>query len=465
MTAAMELREMFSREAEQAVLGAVMFDSDALHEVQALGLRAEHFAIGAHQRIWSAMQRLSAGAGAVDPITIADLLSGEGSLDACGGLPYLGDLACSTASAVNALAYARRVLERHRERAWHAAGRQICEIMLAADGSTHEQRVARVQGAITALAEEDRPPSRLSLAEAVTQFVGDVQARHGNPGIQGVCTGFKHIDFRLQGLQPGDLLVVAGRPAMGKTTYAMNIAHHAASEQQLRVLVFSLEMPARQLAMRLAAAHGPLKMGLLKSGKVFDYPDQANRLVSAAAALADLPMVIDEQGGLTLGEITARARREHRRGQLGLIVIDYLQLIESPTNRGSRNDAVSDISRGLKALAKELGCPVIVLSQLSRKCEERGNKRPIPSDLRDSGAVEQDADVIQFVYRDKVYNEATPVGDQAEIITAKQRNGETGTDYLVFDGSHNRFRDTDGTAARAGSAAGRWSDVPDEYEY
>lgn len=441
MKSVAELREMFSRDAEQAVLGAVMLDADALLDVQALGIRVDHFGAHAHQRIWAAMQRLSADGGAIDPITIADALAGEGQLEASGGLAYLGDLMRGTASAANATAYARRMIERHQEREWYIAGREIVRIMIEADGATHEQRVGAAQAVVTALSSEDRPRTLFSIADAVRRFVELVEERHDNPGIHGVCTGFRHVDLRLQGLQPGDLLVIAGRPAMGKTTYAMNIAHHAASAQQLRVLVFSLEMPAHQLAMRMVAAQGPLKMGLLKSGKVLDYSEQTERLSSAAIALSSLPLLIDDQGGLTLGDIATRARREHRRGQLGLVVIDYLQLIESPAARGSRNDAVSDISRGLKGLAKELGCPVIVLSQLSRKCEERGNKRPIPSDLRDSGAVEQDADLIQFVYRDRVYNEATPVGDQAEIITAKQRNGECGTDYLVFDGAHNRFRE------------------------
>jgi len=449
-----DVREMFSTEAEQAVLGAALLSTDALLGLQAQGLSADQFHGPAHRVIWTAITRLAEAGAAVDAITVADDLASAGRLDSCGGLAYLGELMRESVSPGNACAYGERIRERFHEREWFAAGREICDVMLAGDGATHEQRIQRAQALVTALASEQAPRTQFLLGEAVNRFVELMREAYQNPGIHGVCTGFKHVDFRLQGLQPGDLLVIAGRPAMGKTTYAMNIAHNAAAVQGMRVLVFSLEMPAHQLAMRLVAAHGPLKMGLLKSGRVLEYADQAQRLVGAVGALSQLPIVIDDQGGLTLADVTTRARRQHRQGALGLIVIDYLQLLDSPNVRASRNDAVADISRGLKALAKELGCPVIVLSQLSRKCEERGNKRPIPSDLRDSGAVEQDADAIQFVYRDRVYNDATSAGDQAEIITAKLRNGEPGTDYLIFDGAHNRFCEAETTqhyGARHGS--------------
>jgi len=467
MSARLDVREMFSAEAEQAVLGAALASPEALLELQAQGLGADEFHLPAHRTIWLTIGRIAEAGGAVDPITVADDLAAGGRLDACGGLAYLGALMSEAVSPGNAVAYAQRVRERRHERDWFRAGREICEIMQAGDGATHEQRIQRVQQLVTALATEQAPRTQFALREAVERFVCLMREAHAHPGIHGVCTGFKHVDFRLQGLQPGDLLVIAGRPAMGKTTYAMNIAHHAAAAQGKRVMVFSLEMSAHQLAMRMTAAHGPIKMGLLKSGRVLEYPDQGERLVRAVGALSALPIVIDEQGGITLADLAARARREHRQGALGLIVIDYLQLLEGSNARASRNDAVSDISRGLKGLAKELGCPVIVLSQLSRKCEERGNKRPIPSDLRDSGAIEQDADMIQFVYRDKVYNDATPVGDQAEIITSKLRNGEPGTDYLAFDGAHNRFLEAAGTASYGSRrSAGPYPDSSDDtYSY
>ncbi len=466
MTARLDVREMFSTEAEQAVLGAALASADALLELQARGVAPDEFHLPAHRTIWLAIGRIAESGGAVDPITVADELASAGRLDSCGGLEYLGALMSEAVSPGNAAAYAQRVRERHHEREWFAAGRAICEIMQAGDGATHEQRIQRVQQLVTALGSEQAPRTQFALHEAVHRFVSLMREAHANPGIHGVCTGFKHVDFRLQGLQPGDLLVIAGRPAMGKTTYAMNIAHHAATQQGKRVMVFSLEMSAHQLAMRMVAAHGPLKMGLLKSGRVLEYPDQHDRLAKSIASLSALPIVIDEQGGITLADLAARARREHRQGALGLIVIDYLQLLESPNARASRNDSVSDISRGLKSLAKGLGCPVIVLSQLSRKCEERGNKRPIPSDLRDSGAIEQDADAIQFVYRDKVYNDATPVGDQAEIITSKLRNGEPGTEYLQFDGAHNRFLEADATASYSARHGGHYPDSSDDaYAY
>lgn len=467
MSARLDVREMFSTEAEQAVLGAALASPEALLELQAQGLGADEFHLPAHRTIWLTIGRIAEAGGAVDPITVADDLAAGGRLDSCGGLAYLGALMSEAVSPGNAVAYAQRVRERRHERDWFRAGREICEIMQAGDGATHEQRIQRVQQLVTALATEQAPRTQFALREAVDRFVSLMREAHAHPGIHGVCTGFKHVDFRLQGLQPGDLLVIAGRPAMGKTTYAMNIAHHAAAAQGKRVMVFSLEMSAHQLAMRMTAAHGPIKMGLLKSGRVLEYPDQGERLVRALSALSALPIVIDEQGGITLADLAARARREHRQGALGLIVIDYLQLLEGSNARASRNDAVSDISRGLKSLAKELGCPVIVLSQLSRKCEERGNKRPIPSDLRDSGAIEQDADMIQFVYRDKVYNDATPVGDQAEIITSKLRNGEPGTDYLAFDGAHNRFLEAEATASYGSRrSAGPYPDSCDDtYSY
>lgn len=452
-------REMFATEPEQAVLGAMMADRNAMLDVLAFGLAADEFHEPAHRTIMRAITRLADAGAAVDPITVADDLATGGRLDSCGGLPYLGELMSASVAPGNAVAYAQRVRELAHERDWYRAGGEIREAMAAGDGATHQERVQYAQAVVTGLTTEQRPRTEHAIGDAVRQFLERMRDTHDNPELRGVRTGLQHVDYRLQGLQEGELLVIAGRPAMGKTTYAMGIAHHAAAVQGLRVLVFSLEMPAHQLAMRLLAAQGPVKLGLLKSAKALDYPDQVQRVESAAAALARLPIVIDDQGGLTLAELATRARRQHRQGKLGLIVIDYLQLLEAPAARGSRNDAVSDISRGLKALAKELGCPVIVLSQLSRKCEERGNKRPIPSDLRDSGAVEQDADGIQFVYRDRVYNEHSPAGDQAEIITAKLRNGEPGTDFLVFDGEHNRFREAPATAqyhARHGD---------DEYTY
>ncbi len=457
-----KVRDVFSIENEAAVLGAALTDPDALLDIQALGLRPEHFFSERHALVWAAMGRQFEQSGSADVITVADALSREGHLEDCGGLSYLGDLCRGCAGSSNATAYAFGVLNRYRERECLVAAQKMRDVILAADGAPHEQRMQAVQAIFTTLSSEQPSKTECSLDDAVRRFVAIMQDHHENPGIHGVLTGLKHVDHRAQGLQPGELAVIAGRPGTGKSALAMQIAHHVASVQHKRVLVFSLEMPAHQLAMRMIASCGPIKMGLLKSAKVLDYEDQAQRLTNAMAALSPLPLTIDDQGGLTVSDIATRARRAHRRAPLGLVVIDYLQLIATPFARGTRNDAVSDISRALKALAKELDCPMIVLSQLSRKCEERGNKRPIPSDLRDSGAVEQDADVILFVYRDRMHNEQSAVGDQAEIITAKSRNGETGTDYVIWDGAHTRFLEMPGTMQRQRQPA---EGDADDYRY
>ena len=428
-----------SIEAEQSVLGGLMLDNDAWDKIADL-LVEEDFYRQDHRLIFRAISELSAKSSPFDVVTLSEQLSKTQQLDNVGGLAYLGTLAKNTPSAANIAAYAKIVRERAILRQLIQAGNKISESCYQPEGRGSEEILDQAETLVFKIAEQgargkrDFTPIKDLLVKAVDRI--DALFQQDNP-ITGVATGFTDFDDMTSGLQPSDLVIVAGRPSMGKTTFAMNIAEHAALKTQLPVAVFSMEMPGEQLAMRLLSSLGRIDQHKLRTGKLED--DDWPRLTSAVGLLAEAKMFIDDTPAMTPNELRARSRRLAREHGLGLIVIDYLQLMQVGGRSENRTNEISEISRSLKGLAKELNVPVIALSQLNRSLEQRPNKRPVMSDLRESGAIEQDADVITFIYRDEVYNEDSPDKGTAEIIIGKQRNGPIGTCRLTFMGQFTRF--------------------------
>lgn len=428
-----------SIEAEQAVLGGLMLDDKAWDRV-ADQLIPEHFYRKDHKLIYAAMQKLKMDSIPLDVITVSEILQKNETLDAAGGLSYLGELAKNTPTAANIVAYADIVSERAilrelievggdiTDNAFNTQGRSSVEILDDAEKKVFEiaQRKSRGQG-----------PE--SISQVMAKTIDDIELRSQNKGaLIGVPSGFSDLDKMTSGLQAGDLVIIAGRPSMGKTVLGMNIAEHAALKGGKSVLVFSMEMPNEAIAMRLLSSLGRLDQSKLRSGNLNEQDWQ--RVSSAVSLLSQTKIFIDDSPALTPMELRARARRvakEHN--DLGLIVIDYLQLMRGTQQGENRTAEISEISRSLKALAKELNVPVIALSQLNRSLEQRPNKRPVMSDLRESGAIEQDADLIIFIYRDEVYNEDSPEKGTAEIIIGKHRNGPIGTVRLTFLGQFTKF--------------------------
>lgn len=428
-----------SIEAEQAVLGGLMLDNNAWDQV-ADRINEDDFYRRDHRMIFRAINELSENNKPFDAVTLSEWLDRNQALDAAGGLVYLGALVKDTPSAANITAYADIVRERSVVRhliqvsteiansAYHPEGRSSADLLDLAEQKVFEiaDQGARGGGGAVSI--------KSLLAKAVDRI--DMLYQQDEP-ITGVPTGFYDFDERTSGLQKSDLIIVAGRPSMGKTSFAMNIAEHAAIKTRRPVVVFSMEMPGEQLAMRMMSSLGRIDQHRVRTGRLDD--DDWARLTSAMGLLAEAPIFIDDTPALTPTELRARARRLAREHGLGMIVIDYLQLMQSPRSGENRTAEISEISRSLKALAKELAVPVVALSQLNRSLEQRPNKRPVMSDLRESGAIEQDADVIVFIYRDEVYKEDSPDKGTAEIIISKQRNGPIGTTRLAFLGQYTRF--------------------------
>jgi replicative DNA helicase len=429
-----------SIEAEQAVLGGLMLDNGSWDHV-ADKVSEEDFYRREHRLIFRAISDLAERNDPFDVITLSEWLGSHNELDNAGGLGYLGELAQNTPTAANIHTYAGIVRDRSVLRqlirvstdvansAYNPQGRKTEELLDAA-----EQRVFEIAEQGTRRRQRFIAIKDL-LAKAVDRI--DMLFEQDNP-ITGVSTGFTDFDEMTSGLQSADLIIVAGRPSMGKTTFAMNVAEHVAIKSRRPVAIFSMEMPGEQLAMRMISSLGRIDQHRLRIGKLDD--DDWPRLTSAVGILTEVPMFIDDSPALTPIELRARARRLKRENDdLGLVIIDYLQLMQVPGTRENRATEISEISRSLKALAKELSVPIVALSQLNRSLEQRPNKRPVMSDLRESGAIEQDADVIVFIYRDEVYNEASQYKGSAEIIIAKQRNGPIGTTRLTFRGQYTRF--------------------------
>ena len=428
-----------SIEAEQSLLGGLMLDHQSWDKVA--DVVSEHdFYRKDHRLIYSAIAALAAAASPCDVVTVSEYLGNRGELDEAGGLEYLATLANESPGAANARAYARILRERSMLRALISAGNQISGAAFTTEGRSAAEIVDEAERLVFEIAESGargRSGFR-ALKQILPDAVDRIDVLHQSEGdITGIPSGFTEFDKLTAGLQAGDMIVIAGRPSMGKTTLAINIAENAAIGTKVPTAIFSMEMPSQQLAFRMISSLGRVNQTHLRTGK---FPDEDwSRINTAVQLMSDAPIFIDDTPGLSPTEIRARSRRLQREHGLGLIVVDYLQLMSVPGSKENRATEISEISRSLKALAKELALPIIAISQLNRGVEQRTDKRPVMSDLRESGAIEQDADLIVFIYREEVYNQETPRKGIADISIAKQRNGPIGDFPLTFVGRYTKF--------------------------
>jgi replicative DNA helicase len=425
-----------SIEAEQSLIGGLMLDAQAWDKIADV-VAAEDFYRKDHQLVFAAVANLIEAGSPCDVVTVSEYLDKRGELEAAGGLEYLATLANETPGAANARAYARILRDRAVERALIHVGNQITGSAFATDGRSATELVDEAERLVFEIAERGsrgRAGFR-SLKQILPDAVDRIDVLHQSDGdITGISTGYTEFDKLTAGLQAGDLVIIAGRPSMGKTTLAVNIAENAAIGSKVPTAIYSMEMPAQQLAFRMISSLGRVDQSHLRTGR---FPDEDwSRINTAVQLMSDAPLFIDDTPGLSPTEIRARARRLQREHGLGLIVVDYLQLMQVPGNKENRATEISEISRSLKGLAKELELPIIALSQLNRSVEQRTDKRPVMSDLRESGAIEQDADMIIFIYREEVYNQDTPRKGIADISIAKQRNGPIGDFPLTFVGRY-----------------------------
>lgn len=428
-----------SVEAEQSLLGGLMLDNEAWDKVADLVVASDLYRKD-HRLIFGAIAALMEESQPCDVVTVSEYLDSRNELESAGGLEYIATLANETPGAANARAYARILRERSTLRALIHAGNEISGNAFSADGRTATELVDAAESLVFEIAEKGaRGKSGFRpLKQILPEAVDRIDLLHQSGGdITGIPTGYNEFDKLTAGLQPGELIIIAGRPSMGKTTLAVNIAENAAIGAKVPTAIFSMEMPSQQLAFRMIASLGRVDQAHLRTGK---FPDEDwSRINTAVQLMSDAPIFIDDSPSLSPTEIRARARRLKREHGLGLIVIDYLQLMQVHGSTENRATEISEISRSLKALAKELELPVIALSQLNRSVEQRTDKRPVMSDLRESGAIEQDADLIVFIYREEVYNAETPRKGVADISIAKQRNGPIGDFPLTFVGRFTKF--------------------------
>ncbi|GAB57826.1 replicative DNA helicase [Rheinheimera nanhaiensis E407-8] len=438
-----------SIEAEQSVLGGLMLDNEAWDRV-AEKVVEQDFYLRAHRFIFAAMSRLAEASQPIDIITVSENLEANQQLDDVGGFAYLGEIAKNTPSAANILAYADIVRERAVVRDMISVAHDIADAGYDPQGRTSAELLDFAETKVFKIAEqrananEGPEPINSILAKTIEKI--DELFRSPHDGVTGVSTGYIDLDKMTNGLQPSDLIIVAARPSMGKTTFAMNLCEHAAITSDKPVLIFSLEMPSEQIMMRMLASLGRIDQTKVRTGQLED--EDWARLSSAIELLNTKgKMYIDDGSGLTPTEVRSRARRVAREhGGLSMIMVDYLQLMTVPGMSENRTLEIAEISRSLKALAKELKVPVVALSQLNRSLEQRADKRPVNSDLRESGSIEQDADLIMFIYRDEVYNDDSPDKGTAEVIIGKQRNGPIGRIRLTFHGRYSRFDNYAGSA-------------------
>jgi replicative DNA helicase len=434
-----------SVEAEQSLLGALLIDNQAFDRVADL-VAAEDFYRDDHRRIWRHIARLVEASRPADVVTVAESIEASEDKDKTGGAAYLAALAQNTPSALNVRRYAELVRERAVQRRLAQVATEIAETALAPTGRDVGQLLDEAESKIFQIAESGarKDQGLIGISPVLAKVFERIDHLHSqdNPSdITGVPTGFTELDTRTAGLQPGDLIIVAGRPSMGKTAFALNIAEHVALHPSVRmpVAIFSMEMSASQLAMRVLSSMAKVDQTRLRTGRLTD--EEWSKLTDEIARLNEAKIHVDETAALNALELRARARRMKREyGKLGLVVVDYLQLMSASAQGENRATEISEISRSLKALAKELDVPVIALSQLSRAVEQRNDRRPMMSDLRESGAIEQDADVILFIYREEVYSpDKEEAKGRAEVIIGKQRNGPIGRIDLTFLGRYTRF--------------------------
>ena len=432
-----------SIEAEQSVLGRLLLDNSAWDKIADV-ISENDFYRHDHRLIYRNIAKLIDLTQPADVVTLTGQMEKTDELGQVGGLAYLATLAQNTPSAANIRRYAEIVRERSIMRQLAQVGTEISEAAYNPQGRDASQLLDEAENKVFQIAESAARNKQgfLNMPELLQEVVDriDMLYSRDNPDeVTGVPTGFVDLDAKTSGLQAGDLIIVAGRPSMGKTAFAMNVAEHVAVEKHLPVAVFSMEMGGTQLVMRMLGSVGRLDQHVLRTGRLQD--EDWSRLTTAIGKLSEAPMFIDETPALTALELRARARRLARQfgGKLGLIVIDYMQLMSGSGRNDNRASELGEISRGLKGLAKELRVPVIALSQLSRTVEQRTDKRPMMSDLRESGAIEQDADLILFMYRDEYYNPDSAHKGLAEVIIGKHRNGPTGKVPLAFLGHFAKF--------------------------
>ncbi len=428
-----------SVEAEQSLLGGLMQDNEAWDKVADIVVAGDFYRKD-HRLIFSAIAELAEDGHPCDVVTVSEHLGNRNELNDAGGLEYLATLTNETPGAANARAYAQILRERSTLRSLINAGNEISGNAFATEGRSASELVDEAERLVFEIAESGAR-GRVgfqSLKQILPAAVDRIDVLHQTGGdITGIPSGFNEFDKLTAGLQPGDLVIIAGRPSMGKTTLAVNIAENAAIGAKVPTAIYSMEMPSEQLAFRMISSLGRVDQTHLRTGK---FPDEDwSRINTAVQLMSDAPIYIDDSPGLSPTEIRARARRLKREADLGLIVIDYLQLMQVQGNTENRATEISEISRNLKALAKELRVPIIALSQLNRSVEQRQDKRPVMSDLRESGAIEQDADLIIFIYREEVYQPETPRKGIADISIAKQRNGPIGDFPLTFVGRFTKF--------------------------
>ncbi len=427
-----------SIEAEESILSAILLETNTLLEVLEI-LTPEDFYRTAHQRIFAAMELLFRKAEPIDLITLTNALRESNQLEEIGGAAYLARLVDTVPSAINVAHYARIVREKSSLRRLIAKAGEITQRCYG-DSGDFDQVLDFAEGAVFEISENKHRAAFHPLSKIIDINIDALEKRQANRAlVTGIPTGYTRLDNMTSGLQGSDLIILAARPAMGKTALALNIARNAAVLGNVAVAVFSLEMSKEQLSMRMLCAEARVDSSRLRSG--FLNPEDWANITDAASALSEAPIYIDDSPDISATSIRTKSRRLKMDKDLGLIIIDYLQLMRGHENTERRDLEISDISRSLKLLAKELNVPVLALSQLNRKLEERGDKRPQLSDLRESGALEQDADVVAFIYRDEVYNkdENNPNRGIAEVILAKQRNGPTGVVPLTFLGAYTRF--------------------------
>ena len=431
-----------SLEAEQSVLGGLLLDNEAVDKVADVLADADFYS-EAHRLIYAHILGLAAQAKPADVVTVSESLASVQKLDYVGGLAYLGALVQNVPTAANIRHYAHIVRDRSILRQLAATAGDIADSAYNPLGRSAKEVLDQAEAKVLHIAEQGERGTRQfeeigKLLAGVVERIETLYNRDDPSDVTGVPTGFVDLDRMTSGLQPGDLVIIAGRPSMGKTALALNMGEHVALGAKMPVAVFSMEMGASQLALRMIGSVGRLDQHKLRTGRLA--AEDWDRLSAALGRLSEAPIVIDETPALNAIEVRSRSRRLMRTyGKLGLVIVDYLQLMQATTAGENRATEISEISRAMKSLAKELNVPVVALSQLNRSLEQRPNKRPVMSDLRESGAIEQDADVILFIYRDEVYNPDTQDKGVAEIIIGKQRNGPIGKVDLAFLGEYTRF--------------------------
>ncbi len=428
-------------DAEESLLSAVFINNDCLLDILDI-LTPEDFYKGAHKKIFRVIVELASREEPADLVTVANALNEKDELEGIGGAAYLASISDAAPVAVNAVHYAKIIRGKAALRQLIDASTKTIERCLE-DKGDFKDILDEAEAAVFQVAERRSGSAFKSLNELIIMNIDQLEEQQGKTGgLSGLSTGYPRLNQITSGLQGSDLIILAARPSMGKTAFALNIARNVALEEQKPVVVFSLEMSCDQLSMRLLTSEARIDSNRLRTG--FISPEDWQNAVDAAGVLNEMPIFIDDTPSISVMDVRAKTRKLYQKqGELGLVIIDYLQLMKAPFRSDRRDLEIAEISRSLKGLAKELNIPVIALSQLNRMLEQRADKRPMMSDLRESGAIEQDADIIAFIYRDEVYNKEpdNPKKGTAEIIVAKNRNGATGTAHMVFNGQYTRFEE------------------------